>query len=136
MACFSSRKGREKSLLELNGPSIPKHSRSRSSNAKWGPQVNTPGGTAIQISSANGVNVKRLKTTTPDGKNDVFHQFCLDSDSCSLLSQCSSCTRKNNQADRNARAKARNISGKQAKKDQSCDDIGEPETSETSNRSR
>ena len=121
---------------------MPKHSRSRSSNAKWGPQVNTPGGTAIQIGSANGLSLKRIKTTTPGGNSEVFHQCCLDSDSFSLLSQCSSCTIKNNQADRNARAKPGSVSAKQTNTDRSCDHIGEPggtlktQTSEALNRSR
>ena len=69
-------------------------SRARNGNAKWGPPVNSPGGTTIQISSANGASVKRLKTTTPGGKNNVFHQCCVDSVSCSLLNPCSSCTIK------------------------------------------
>ena len=121
---------------------MPKHSRSRSSNAKWGPQVNTPGGTAIQIGSANGFSLKRIKTTTPGGNSEVFHQYCLDSDSCSLLSQCSSCTIKNNQADRNAREKPGSASAKQTNKDRSCDHIGEPggtlktQTAAALNRSR
>ena len=103
-------------------------SRARNGNAKWGPPVNSPGGTTIQISSANGASVKRLKTTTPGGKNNVFHQCCVDSVSCSLLNPCSSCTIKNQQADRNARAKTGRVSAKQTNKDQTCDHVGEDQS--------
>ncbi len=117
-------------------------SRVRTKNASWGASVESPGGTTVQVSSANGVSVKRKKTTTPGGKNGVFHQCCLEDDSCSYLNPCSSCKAKNQHADRNARAKARSDAAKRTNKDQSCDHACEPDgtlvtqTSQALNRSR
>ena len=99
--------------------------KARGENAKWGPPVGSPGGTMYQINTANGKSVKRTKSTTPGGKNEVLHQFCIDDLLCSVSNPCTSCKTKNPQADRNARAKARSITAKPTDQDESCGHSGE-----------